>query len=87
MKKKLTQKRLKETLKYYPSLGIFRWREPKQGRRKNKIAGYKNPNGYILIQIDGKTYYAHQLAFLYVHGYLPENGIDHIDGDPSNNKN
>jgi hypothetical protein len=85
MKNKLTQKRLKEVLKYYPSLGIFRWRT-REGRKKNIIAGYKNSRGYIVIGIDGKTYYAHQLAFLYIHGYLPENGIDHIDGNPSNNK-
>jgi hypothetical protein len=86
MGKKLTQKRLKEVLRYYPESGIFRWRATGTGRRKNKIAGYKNSRGYIRIWIDGEKHYAHRLAFLYEHGYFPENDIDHIDGNPSNNK-
>jgi hypothetical protein len=86
MKNKLTQKRLKEILRYYPGSGIFRWRTTGIGRRKNKIAGCKRHDGYIRITIDGKRHYAHQLAFLYVHGYFPENDIDHIDGNPGNNK-
>jgi hypothetical protein len=86
MKKELTQKQLKEVLKYYPGSGIFRWRISSGRKKKGEIAGYKNPRGYIQIQIDGELHYAHQLAFLYVHGYFPENQIDHIDRDPSNNK-
>jgi hypothetical protein len=85
MKEKLTQKRLKEVLKYYPGSGIFRWRT-RERRKKNIIAGCKNSSGYIMIQIDGERHLAHRLAFLYVHGYLPENQIDHIDRDPGNNK-
>jgi hypothetical protein len=83
--KKLTQKRLKEVLKYYPGSGIFRWRKSFRGM-KRKIAGCKRPNGYVVIQIDGELHYAHRLAWLYVHGYFPEHGIDHIDKNPSNNK-
>jgi hypothetical protein len=85
MKNKLTQKRLKEVLRYYPGSGIFRWRT-RERRKKNIIAGYKNSRGYIQIMIDGKKHPAHRLAFLYVHGYFPENDIDHIDRNPSNNK-
>jgi hypothetical protein len=85
MKKQLTQKRLKEVLRYYPGSGIFRWKTTGKGR-KRKIAGCKRPDGYILIRIDGQLHFAHRLAFLYVHGYFPENQIDHIDRNRSNNK-
>jgi hypothetical protein len=85
MEKQLTQKRLKEVLKYYPGSGIFTWRTTGSGR-KRKIAGCKDSYGYIIIRIDGKNYKAHRLAWLYVHGYFPENQIDHIDKNPSNNK-
>jgi hypothetical protein len=84
-KNKLTQKRLKEVLKYYPGSGIFRWRT-REGWKKNIIAGCKHHDGYIIIKIDGKIHLAHRLAFLHEHGYLPEHGIDHIDRNRSNNK-
>lgn len=82
----LTHERLREILEYNPETGIFRWKKPKYGRRKNKIAGCKNHNGYIMITHKGKKYQAHRLAFLYMGGYMPENIVDHIDRDPSNNK-
>jgi hypothetical protein len=34
----------------------------------------------------GHRCYAHRLAWFYVHGHWPTTGIDHIDGDPSNNR-
>lgn len=73
----LTQERLKELLNYDETTGIFTWKERKPGRGLNGIAGYKNQRGYIVIKINYKTYCAHRLAYLYIHGYMPENEIDH----------
>jgi hypothetical protein len=39
-----------------------------------------------VIWIDGEKHLANRLSWLYIHGYLPENDIDHIDRDPSNNR-
>ena len=50
------------------------------------MAGTLRPNGYYQIRLMKKIYKSHRLAWLYVEGYMPENEIDHIDGDPSNNK-
>jgi hypothetical protein len=47
-------------------------------------AGYLNKQGYIQMRVAGKTYQAHSLAWLYVHGEIPAM-LDHIDGDRSNN--
>ena len=52
--------------------------------QKGDLAGYLRKDGYRNIQIDGKSYLAHRLIFLYHHGYLPE-FLDHIDGNPRNN--
>jgi len=43
-------------------------------------------DGYMSIGIAGKGYASHRLSFLYMEGYIPENMVDHIDKDPSNNK-
>lgn len=87
MKKKsvLTQARLKELLAYDPDTGIFRWLKTGPGRRLDLVAGYES-NGYIQITIDSKHYYVHRLAWLFTHGYMPENDIDHIDRDKANNR-
>ena len=45
------------------------------------IAGNKQVDGYIRIRIDGKDYLAHRLAWLYHHGYFPENQIDGFRDD------
>jgi hypothetical protein len=43
-------------------------------------------NGYVVIWVEGARYRAHRLAFLYQTGEWPKNLVDHIDGDPSNNR-
>ena len=74
----ITQKQLKEVLKYDPKTGIFVWIAGRGNRmRSGDIAGGVKTNGYIEIKIDGKPYKAHRLAWLYVYGYFPENQIDH----------
>jgi hypothetical protein len=86
----LTQERLKELLTYDPATGIFRWRVARscgaRGRTKpGDIAGAIQVRGCIDIGIDGKQYKAHRLAFLYMTGTWPAQGVDHRDLDPTNN--
>ena len=69
----VTQNRLKEIFTYDKSTGIF-FRV--KGTRK---VGYVNTKGYIRISVDGKGYFAHHLAWLYVYGIFPETTIDHIN--------
>lgn len=82
----LTNRRLKELLNYDPETGIFVWKINKANIFAGTVAGRNRPDGYIVITIDKKKYYAHRLAFLYMEGYIPENMVDHIDRNPSNNK-
>lgn len=82
----LTQKELKKILKYNYNTGAFTWIKRLSNRSIiGKSAGSLS-NGYILIMIEGKNYRAHRLAWLYHYGYMPENGIDHINRDKSDNR-
>jgi len=83
---KLTQERLKELLHYEPKTGVFYRKKSSRSALVGDIAGTRNPKDYIRITLDRKFYTAHRLAFLYMEGYFPENDIDHIDRNPSNNK-
>lgn len=80
----LTQERLHELLRYNRRTGLFIWKDATSCTKKGAVAGYTNKLGYVLIGIGGASFYAHRLAWLYVHGRFPEN-LDHRDGNPSNN--
>jgi hypothetical protein len=77
----ITRARLQQVLHYDEQTGVFTW---KIGNRKGKAAGCKRGDGYVLIRIDQRLYYAHQLAWLYVFGVFAPR-IDHRDGCTSNN--
>ena len=55
------------------------------GIKKGQIAGFSN-GGYWMVRPGKRVYRAHVLVWLYHHGYIPENSIDHIDGDKLNNR-
>lgn len=78
MSNELTYDELHEQLMYNPWTGLFYWKIQKSNIKIGSIAGTKQ-NGYIHIQINDKIYMAHRLSWFYVHGYMPENMIDHKD--------
>ena len=88
--KELTPARLKSLLSYNPDTGEFTWLVGGRGRLPGKIAGCPHHTGkgkvYVKIQIDGRIYPAHRLAWLYSYDAWPENQIDHLDQDSLNNR-
>lgn len=75
-------------LHYDPVSGQFHWlmRPSLSGTPKaGSLAGYDNGSGYIKIGFEGKRYYAHRLAFLYMNGVWPKE-IDHINGIRTDNR-
>jgi hypothetical protein len=90
----LTQERLRELLDYDPATGEFRWR-PRQvthfriktwnARNAGKRAGRLTAHGYRHIVIEAVPFYAHQLAWLWVHGVWPGGHLDHRNGNRDDN--
>ena len=73
-------------LDYDPGTGLFRWKVCHHKSRAGTIAGHPSNEGYIVIKFGKHIYRAHRLAWFYVYGQWPNNQIDHIDGDKSNNQ-
>jgi hypothetical protein len=80
MQTSLTQSQVKHLFDYNPETG-------KLTRKKSgKTVGNLNHRGYFNIGINYKVYLVHRIIWLYVHGYFPENDIDHIDRNRLNNQ-
>lgn len=82
----LTLERLKEVLSYNAETGIFIWIKCIGNSFIDSVAGHYDGDGYLRIQIDGKIYRPHRLAWLYIYGYWPKTQIDHKDTNKTNNK-
>jgi hypothetical protein len=80
----LTAERLRELLDYEPETGIFRWRKSRQVKAGTR-AGCQY-GACRTIHIDRVQHYAHRLAWLYVYGEHPPHEIDHVNGDPSDDR-
>lgn len=83
----ITQSRLKQLVLYDKSTGIFTCAVPRGNMNAGDRCGNRNKkDGYIRLIVDGSSYLAHRLAWLYEFGKWPDGVIDHIDHNTSNNK-
>ncbi|OPA84277.1 hypothetical protein BFW86_24345 [Pseudomonas fluorescens] len=91
-----TQEQLKEYVNYNPDTGIFTRLKDAGGNqfgckfprwKAGDVMGTKTRRrGNIRISIFGGIWEAHRLAWLYQYGSWPSKNIDHINGDPSDNR-
>ena len=83
----ITAEELRKQLDYDPATGVFTRRISNNFRYKiGDVAGSYDKDGYIRIQVQGRLYIAHRLAWLYVHGAWPPAQIDHINGVRDDNR-
>ncbi len=81
----ISAQRLRELLAYDPQTGVFTRLVNRAKFRAGEVAG-SYCKGRLSVRVAGVTYYAHRLAWLYVNGEWPDGYIDHINGDPADNR-
>lgn len=75
------------TLNKTPAHWWFTWNTTQSNRAvAGTVAGTADSYGYWRIRYNGKTYKAHQLVWLHETGTWPTGQIDHINGNPADNR-
>lgn len=83
----LTAERLQEILSYDPDTGKFACKVSRGALRAGAPAGtQRQGRPYVILSIDGEKHYAHRLAWLYIYGEWPAMHLDHINGNPADNR-
>lgn len=78
---------LRAALSYDPDTGIVSWTNPTSNRvRPGDPAGNLNRLGYYRIGFNNRDYQAHRIAWALHYGRWPVGVVDHIDGNPANNR-
>lgn len=77
---KPTAEQIRQVLDYNPETGRF------YRKNGNPAENVPNAQGYIRVNVLGKRYFAHRLAWTIHHGGWPDGFIDHINCDTSDNR-
>jgi hypothetical protein len=82
-----TPAEIAELFSYDPVTGIVRWVKPTSTRiSAGAICGQKARDGKLIVVTGGKLLRVHRVAWCLHFGRWPEQVIDHINGDPSDNR-
>lgn len=83
----ITRERLMSYVNYDPETGAFTHAIPrKSSRGVGMPCGTVQGRGYLSIRVEKRTYLAHRLAWLWVHGTFPPETIDHRNGHKLDNR-
>jgi hypothetical protein len=83
----ISQERLKSIIGYDQSTGVFVWKvKVSRNTSAGEIAGYHPADRYGTIRINRRHYFAHRLAWFYIYGTWPEEQVDHINKDKTDNR-
>ncbi len=82
----MNQKELKELLSYDPDTGIWSWLKGLRGTKYSLGPVAETGKKYARVKLNSRSYSLHRLAFLYMEGAMPSGFVDHISGDPSDNR-
>ena len=77
---------VKTLYSYQPETGLLIWVGSKQPTRNGKRAGFSHPLGHRYVRVGRHNYKEHRIAWLLYYGEWPKDQIDHVNGDPSDNR-
>lgn len=64
----------------------LRWAYTYNNKIKGELAGWQTHRGYWMVKLCGGKFLAHRVIWAITHDEWPEEQIDHINGDPSDNR-
>lgn len=80
-------KELRRLFSYNPNTGVLTWKiSTSKKRLAGTTAGVTRQDGYKRVGINKKDYYVHRIAWAITYGKWPTRGVDHINGEPSDNR-
>lgn len=86
----LTHEEACKMLSYDAADGVLRWKQKpvgKMGRAKEGApVGHTGKDGYVRATVKGQAVLVHRLVWFVVNGRWPEQFIDHINRNPSDNR-
>lgn len=82
---KIAHARVGELFYYDDAAGALRWRVTRGRAARHDVAGALS-FGYRLIDVEKERIMAHRLVWFYHYQVWPNGYLDHIDGDPLNNR-
>lgn len=78
---------LRDYFNYDPASGEIRWKKsPHHKVKAGDIAGFIEPRGYRVLQFKKTLWKGHRIALALMNNEFPNGEVDHIDGNPSNNR-
>jgi hypothetical protein len=72
---------------YDAETGVLRWKiKPCDKVCVGDVVDCPNSSGHLRVQYRGKKYLVHRLVWLISTGNWPKDQLDHLDGNPGNNR-
>lgn len=76
----ISQAEVRGRYDYNQDTGIFTC------KATGKVAGVPNARGYLFVRLGGRNVGLHRLVFMWMYGHWPLDMVDHVNGNPSDNR-
>lgn len=77
---------VRRLLTYDPATGVLAWKVSRKKCRMGAPAGSLTHEGYVRVDLTGRTLQGHRIAWMLMTGEMPPARIDHINGDRADNR-